>query len=69
MPIIKYPYDTVCPVCGKTTTHEITEDQYTMLTQPRHLRPKMQDIFPDMDRDEREEFISGICKDCWNANF
>jgi predicted RNA-binding Zn-ribbon protein involved in translation (DUF1610 family) len=63
----KLPWDTVCPICGEETTHKITEDQYTMLTHPK--RPLMQNIFPDMKPEIREQFISGYCPKCWKEMF
>ncbi len=63
----KYKFETQCPICGDVTEHTITEDEYTQLVHPK--RPKMQDIFPKMKPEIREQFISGICPDCWEEMF
>lgn len=59
--------ETCCPNCGKITTHMITEDEYTQLTSID--RPHIQDIFPNMKKEIREQFITGICPDCWDKIF
>lgn len=63
----KLPWDTECPFCGEVTTHMISEDEYTQLTHPN--RPHMQDIFPNMKPEIREQFITGICPKCWDEMF
>lgn len=56
---------TTCPMCGKVTEHTITEEQYLAIQQGKMI----QSVFPDMNPSEREQFVSGICPECWEKTF
>lgn len=55
-----------CSCCNNSKTFNITRIQYEDWQNNRRL---VQDIFPDMDKDMREMFITGICPSCWNKMF
>lgn len=53
-----------CPICGKETRIEMTHDQYDeyefAANNPKEGK-KIQDIFPDMPVEKREQLCSGYC--------
>ena len=60
-------YKTTCPRCRKVTIIELDADAYTeWKTNPFCC---VQDVFPNLSADEREQLISGICPECWNKMF
>lgn len=58
-----------CPLCGKTTTIEMTKEEYDEMSLPRSVRRPVQTIFPDMPKDLREVLISGYCPECQKMIF
>jgi predicted RNA-binding Zn-ribbon protein involved in translation (DUF1610 family) len=54
-----------CPQCGESLTLTITGPQLWAYNQGGYIT----DVFPDMDADNRERFISGVCPPCWNMMF
>lgn len=54
-----------CMVCQQITITPITEDQDKALA----AGAPIQDVFPDMARDEREVLISGTHPQCWASMF
>lgn len=57
---------TTCPICGKQSKHLVDEDAYADWKSRKKL---IQDAFPQMSADEREELKTGICKKCWDSMF
>lgn len=57
---------TVCPRCGKVSKHVVNAEAYAAWNEGKLL---IQDAFPNMKADEREELLSGICGKCWDAMF
>lgn len=56
---------TTCPLCGRTsfvTVDPVGFDAY-------RAGALVQDAFPRLSADEREMLISGICPECWDAQF
>jgi hypothetical protein len=51
-----------CPDCGASLTKLISSDQLYSYRMGFHV----QDVFPSLDADEREQFISGYCGLCWD---
>ena len=62
---IKY-VNTKCPYCGKTSTLEMTNEQYEQYISGDSY---IQNIFPNWSPAIREMLITGICPDCWNKIF
>jgi hypothetical protein len=62
-------YDAIvksCMHCGKDTFIKITEEQYNRWINNREY---VQDIFPQLDKEQREQMISGTHPKCWNEMF
>ncbi len=53
-------FEIVCPFCGKTSTIDLTEQEYSAL----QAGALVQEACPTRSADERELLISGICLDC-----
>ena len=62
---VKY-VNTKCPYCGKTSTLEMTNEQYEQYISGDSY---IQNIFPNWSPAIREMLITGICPDCWNKIF
>lgn len=58
---------TQCPFCNELTEHKVTKKQLEEFSKPN--RKLIQEIFPEMPAEEREQLISGICPTCWNKMF
>lgn len=59
-------FDKVCIHCGKSTSFAITRGQYeSWVLEDDYI----QNVFPDMNSDEREMMISGTHPECWNEMF
>lgn len=54
-----------CPMCGDVATTVVTPQQLFAYNQGAYA----QDVLPNLDNGQREQFISGTCPDCWNAMF
>ena len=57
---------TTCPICGKQTKHMVDEKAYAAWKRKELL---IQQAFPHMSADEREELKTGICSKCWDDMF
>lgn len=55
-----------CNQCKKVFHFTITEEQYKQYISGEGL---IQNIFPEIQPEYRELFISQICPDCWNKIF
>lgn len=54
-----------CPECGKEPMSvNITEEQYS-----RFKKEHIQDVLPELNVNERERFVSGLCSECWDKIF
>lgn len=51
-----------CPDCGTSITKLIGGDQLYSYNMGFHV----QDVFPSLSADEREQFLSGYCGLCWD---
>ena len=51
-----------CPDCGTSITKLIGGDQLYSYRMGFHV----QDVFPSLGADEREQFMSGYCGLCWD---
>ena len=58
-------------ISGKVNTLEIdiTEDQLYKVKHRRELGLKIQDIVPDIPKDQREFLMTGITNEEWNEVF
>ena len=56
-----------CVRCGNIVPIQVEEDDLKLYNSEN--RPHVQDCFPYLTPDEREMFISGICKVCWDDMF
>lgn len=56
----------VCPNCGTLQRVECDADGYEKWCNGEGL---IQDMLPELDPEEREVLISGICPECWNNIF
>lgn len=54
-----------CPSCRKTDEFEVDERGYNRWRSGTHI----QNAFPDLNVDRREQLMSGICPPCWDAEF
>lgn len=55
-----------CPKCNYSHNHVLTKREYKMWVANNE---KIQDIFPNADKEYREFLISGLCKDCQKEVF
>lgn len=59
-----------CNWCQKDVKVEMTVGQYKRYEAWRTTRlGHIQDYLPDLSEDDRELFISGTCKKCWEDIF
>lgn len=56
-----------CVCCGNIVPIKVEERDWKLFNTPN--RPCVQDCFPYLTPDEREMFISGVCKVCWDDMF
>lgn len=62
-------YDAVikeCFHCGGTSFFKITKEQYVQWIEKRTF---IQDLFPHVSKEFREQMISGTHPECWNEMF
>lgn len=52
----------VCPGCGNVMVLDVKHSQYV----DWQSGTLIQHAFPDLDADDRELLITGLCKDCWS---
>ena len=57
-----------CVCCGNIVPIQVEETDWELFNNSP-LRPHVQDCFPYLTPDEREMFLSGICKACWDDMF
>ena len=58
--------DTKCPICGKVSTIEMTDEQFEQYKNGDEL---IQNIFPEWNSGLREMLITGTCPKCWKKLF
>lgn len=56
---------TTCPMCGDTAILSLPEAGYEAWQNGAMI----QNALPDLDADDRERLISGICPSCWDKMF
>lgn len=56
---------TTCPICHCDTYLMVDAEEYARWQAGELIQVAM----PDLDADEREMLISGICPDCWEDMF
>lgn len=56
---------TTCPMCGDTAILSLSEAGYKAWQNGAVI----QRALPDLDADDRERLISGICPICWDKMF
>lgn len=56
---------TTCPFCGKTNVLSLPLEGFLEW----RAGALVQDAFPDLSADEREQLISGMCPNCWEKMF
>ena len=56
---------TTCPECDKSTVHTVDFEAFQKL----QAGAKVQDAFPMMPPEEREQLVSGYCPSCWKEMF
>ncbi len=54
-----------CPQCKSVAVYYVTLEQYNKFNNGE----RVQNAFPDLNADQRERFITGICSNCWNDMF
>ena len=54
--------EAVCPLCGKTQTIRVNEDDYKRWENGELI----QDAFPYLNDGQREALKTGICDTCWD---
>jgi hypothetical protein len=57
----------MCVVCDDPQTIQIANGQAAELESPN--RRKIQEVLPDVPRDQRELLITGTCPKCWKELF
>ena len=57
---------TTCPMCKESKIFNVPESKWLDWV---YNHKNIQDVFPEMSRDDRECFISGIDGDCWKKIF
>ena len=55
-----------CPGCGDRITIAATVPQFMAYMSRGQF---VQDIFPELDAETRERFISGVCPPCWEEMY
>jgi len=65
----KMLYKVPCRFCGKEKVIEMTYDQYDRLGKFNNGEGQIQDLLPDLPKEIREMFISGMCPECWKKLF
>ena len=61
-----YGFTKTCIHCGIETEHCLSQDEYErLILNNEHV----QDVFPLLEKEERELMISGIHPECWNEMF
>lgn len=60
-----------CVVCDEIATLKIQNEKSwdTYVNVPKHERPPVQELFPELSADDRERLISGMCPTCCDAKF
>lgn len=61
--------DFKCPLCGKVTTLDLTDEELAHLYRWRQREMLIQDALPNRTPEEREIVKTGICPDCWKQMF
>lgn len=61
--------DYTCDICKKVFPIPMSHKQKALLLGPNHLRPHMQDLFPELTAGLREIMISGYCSECFDKLF
>lgn len=56
---------TKCPVCGNEKSFDLDADKWNRYLSTEHI----QDLFPELNEEDRERLITGICPNCWNDIF
>lgn len=54
-----------CPFCGETSVVEVPMDGFIQWQDGALV----QDAFPNLSADVREQLVSGICPSCWDSMF
>lgn len=57
--------ETRCPICGRESQIEVKDEQYAMWRKGTLI----QNAFPDLNADQREQLMTGICQKCWDRTF
>ena len=58
-----------CPMCEKPHYLRVPVSKLERFYNRRETGELIQDIFPDMSRQDREKFITGYCDDCQKLIF
>ncbi len=56
---------TECPKCHEQKIFKVDADKWTRLEKGEHI----QNLFPELNDDDRERLITGICPKCWAEIF
>jgi len=54
-----------CPDCNDVLEIELLGSKLYAYNQGAYV----QEVFPDMNDDDRERFVSGVCPPCWEKTF
>lgn len=58
-----------CSMCKEVVNISITDEELIELEMMPVTGKHIQDVLPNVPRDKRELFISGICPKCWKKMF
>jgi hypothetical protein len=54
-----------CPECGRQDTYQVSEESVRKYEAGAHI----QDAFPELNADQREQFQTGYCGPCFDRLF
>ncbi len=58
-----------CVICHQIKTVYMTEEEFGNFERYMAGEGLIQEMLPDIDRKERELFVSGTCGECWRKLF
>lgn len=67
MHFIEVPFH--CPMCGKDHSMLVFEDDFNAIMNRRATGKTINEVVPNMPKEDREKFLSGYCDDCQKLIF
>lgn len=56
---------TICPICGIEHNVQLSSDQEYRYIDFLEGKGHIQDLLPDLSKENRELLLTGICPECW----